>query len=88
MVWLRILGTVSGLVGVFTNLDPTGASGARAEVARGIAEALYTTIAGLAVAVPTVVAHSYFTRKLERMGVRMEVLIGGLLAAKYRGGAR
>jgi len=81
---LGLLGTVSGLVGVFTNLDPTGASGARAEVARGIAEALYTTIAGLAVAVPTVIAHSYFTRKLERMGVRMEVLIGGLLAAQYR----
>ena len=85
---LGLLGTVSGLVGVFTNLDPTGAAGARAEVARGIAEALNTTIAGLAVAVPTVIAHSYFVRKLERMGVRMEVLVGGLLAALYRGGGR
>jgi biopolymer transport protein ExbB len=80
---LGLLGTVSGLVGVFTNLDPTGVSGARAEVAKGIAEALYTTIAGLAVAVPTVIAHSYFTRKLERMGVRMEVLVGGLIGALH-----
>ncbi len=78
---LGLLGTVSGLVAVFSNLDVGGVAGGRAEVARGIAEALNTTIAGLAIAVPTVVAHSYFTKKLERMGVRMESLINGLLSA-------
>lgn len=81
---LGLLGTVSGLVGVFTNLDSSGGAGDHAAVARGIAEALYTTIAGMAVAIPTVIAHSYFTKKLERMGVRMEVLVGGLLSALYR----
>ncbi len=83
---LGLLGTVSGLVGVFSNLDAGGGAGDHAAVARGIAEALNTTIAGLAVAIPTVVAHSYFIKKLERMGVRMEVLTGGLLSAIYRGG--
>jgi biopolymer transport protein ExbB len=83
---LGLLGTVSGLVGVFTNLDAPDAAAGRAEVARGIAEALYTTIGGLVVAVPTVIAHSYFTRKLERMGARMEVLIGSLLNALHRRG--
>jgi biopolymer transport protein ExbB len=78
---LGLLGTVSGLVAVFSNLDVGGGVGGRAEVARGIAEALNTTIAGLAIAVPTVVAHSYFTKKLERMGVRMESLSNGLLTA-------
>jgi biopolymer transport protein ExbB len=78
---LGLLGTVSGLVAVFSNLDVGGGVGGRAEVARGIAEALNTTIAGLAIAVPTVVAHSYFTKKLERMAVRMESLSNGLLSA-------
>lgn len=78
---LGLLGTVSGLVAVFSNLDVGGVIGSRTEVARGIAEALNTTIAGLAIAVPTVVAHSYFTKKLERMGVRMESLSNGLLSA-------
>ncbi|MFP6873312.1 MAG: MotA/TolQ/ExbB proton channel family protein [Verrucomicrobiales bacterium] len=78
---LGLLGTVSGLVAVFSNLDVGGFVGSRAEVARGIAEALNTTIAGLAIAVPTVVAHSYFTKKLEGMGVRMELLTSGLLSA-------
>lgn len=78
---LGLLGTVSGLVAVFSNLDIGGVAGGRAEVARGIAEALNTTIAGLAIAVPTVVTHSYFTKKLERVGVRMESLSNGLLSA-------
>ena len=80
---LGLLGTVSGLVGVFSNLD-AAAAGEHARIAAGIAEALYTTIAGLAVAVPTVFAHSYFTKKIEKMAVRMEVLIGHLVNVLYR----
>lgn len=85
---LGLLGTVSGLVVVFGNLSAAGSAGEHAKVARGIAEALSTTIAGLAVAVPTVIAHSYFTKKLERMAVRMEVLTGGVIAARHRGAAQ
>lgn len=78
---LGLLGTVSGLVNVFSNL---GESADHSAIAMGIAEALNTTIAGLAIAVPTVIAHSFFMKKIEKMGVRLEVLLGGLLAAVYR----
>ena len=81
---LGLLGTVSGLVGVFSNIDAEGSGSSRVQVSSGIAEALNTTIAGLAVAVPTVIAHSYFTKKLERMGVRMEVLTDNLISAFYK----
>lgn len=81
---LGLLGTVSGLVRVFGTLGDGAAGGDPALVARGIAEALNTTIAGLAVAVPTVIAHSYFTKKIERFAVRMEVLMGMALAVYYR----
>ena len=78
---LGLLGTVSGLVNVFSNL---GDSADHSAIAIGIAEALNTTIAGLAIAVPTVVAHSFFMKKIERMGVRLEILLSQLLAAVFR----
>lgn len=81
---LGLLGTVKGLVGVFSTLGAGGGIGPDpAQLALGIAEALNTTIAGLAVAVPAVIAHSYFTKKIERLSVRMEVLVGRALAARF-----
>ena len=55
-------------------------------LAAGIAKALNTTIGGLAVAVPTVVAHSYLSKRIEGMALRMEVLMATLLHAYYRNG--
>ncbi len=79
---LGLLGTVSGLVGVFSGLgaaeagDPSG-------IAAGIAEALSTTIVGLAVAIPSLIAHSYFSKKIETMAAEMESLIAELLTRCY-----
>ena len=81
---LGLLGTVSGLVSVFGVL---GTSGGEApdprQLAVGISEALNTTIAGLTVAIYTVVAHSFFTRKVERLAVRMESIMGQTLVTLY-----
>jgi biopolymer transport protein ExbB len=75
---LGLLGTLSGLVGIFAAVgsDPT-------LVARGIAEALNTTIVGLAVSVPCLIAHNYFQRRIEVMAVEMESLISDLVAKCY-----
>ncbi|MFQ3577802.1 MAG: MotA/TolQ/ExbB proton channel family protein [Verrucomicrobiia bacterium] len=78
---LGLLGTVSGLVGVFVSLDPSGTN--TVGVARGIAEALNTTIMGLAVAIPSLIAHSYFSKKVEVLSVRMESLVSEMLAKCY-----
>jgi biopolymer transport protein TolQ len=43
-------------------------------VAPGIAEALITTIAGLAVAIPAVVAYNYFVQRSRRLGLDLEDL--------------
>jgi biopolymer transport protein ExbB len=66
---LGLLGTASGLVVIFQGLGETTDHLA---IARGIAEALNTTIFGLAIAVPCVIAHSYFTRRIETLTARME----------------
>jgi len=79
---LGLLGTLSGLVGIFANLggDPVA-------IALGIAEALNTTIVGLGVAAPSLIAHNYFQRKIEVMSVEMESLVGDLVAKCYPQGA-
>lgn len=52
-------------------------------IARGISEALNTTIMGLAVAVPSLIAYNYFMRKIEVMSVEMESITAELLAKCY-----
>lgn len=80
---LGLLGTLSGLVMIFSNLGGGAGAGDPVAVARGISEALNTTIVGLAVAVPSIIAHSYFQRKVEAMAVTMEALTADLMVRCY-----
>lgn len=75
---LGLLGTASGLVMIFDGLGETTDYLA---IAKGIAEALSTTIAGLAIAVPCVIAHSYFIRRIELLTARMESVLSDLTTA-------
>lgn len=72
---LGLLGTASGLVTIFEGLSD--ASNYMA-IARGIAEAMTTTIAGLAIAVPGVIFHGYFTRRIDVFTARLESLLADL----------
>ena len=72
---LGLLGTASGLVTIFEGLSDAADHLA---IARGIAMALNTTIFGLAIAVPCVVAHGYFTRRIEVFTARLESLLADL----------
>ncbi len=74
---LGLLGTASGLVLIFQGL---GDNSDHLAIARGIAEALTTTIFGLAIAVPCVIAHGYFVRRIETLTARLETLLAGLTA--------
>jgi biopolymer transport protein ExbB len=72
---LGLLGTASGLVTIFQGL---GDNSDHLAIARGISEALTTTIVGLAIAVPCVVAHGYFIRRIEMLTARLESLLTDL----------
>ena len=50
-------------------------------VAPGISVALITTVAGLVVAIPAVVAYNYFNHSLERFAVRLDNFISDFLQA-------
>lgn len=79
---LGLLGTASGLVIVFQDLGTGGSD--PVTLAKGIARALNTTIVGLAIAVPSVIAHSYFSRQIEMMSARLEVLLGKMVSACHQ----
>jgi biopolymer transport protein ExbB len=82
---LGLIGAVSGLVHVFSNLGlSSGASDTR-QIALGIAEALNATVFGLSIAVPTLVGFTYFSRKVEVMSVEMETLVVELINKLYYG---
>lgn len=60
---LGLLGTVWGIMRAFHDMAHTGSAGPSV-VAAGIAEALFTTAAGLLVAVPAVMLYNYFVRRI------------------------
>ncbi|MCA1658129.1 MAG: MotA/TolQ/ExbB proton channel family protein, partial [Verrucomicrobiaceae bacterium] len=71
---LGLIGAVSGLVHVFSSLGlSTGAADTK-QIALGISEALNATVFGLSIAVPSLIAFTYFSRKVEVMSVEMETL--------------
>ncbi|KPK66128.1 MAG: hypothetical protein AMS21_03085 [Gemmatimonas sp. SG8_38_2] len=60
---LGLMGTVVGVMDAFVGISVQGSANITA-VAPGIAEALITTVTGLAVAIPAVIAYNYFASRL------------------------
>ena len=68
---LGLLGTVVGMIRVFSEIMLQGTGNANA-LAGGISEALITTAAGLTVAIPTYMFHRHFTRKVDSLVLSLE----------------
>ncbi|MDX5297564.1 MAG: MotA/TolQ/ExbB proton channel family protein [Gammaproteobacteria bacterium] len=68
---LGLLGTVIGMIKVFAEIQLAGVGNA-GTLAGGISEALITTAAGLAVAIPTLIFHRFFVRRVDEIVVGME----------------
>ena len=68
---LGLLGTVWGMIDVFGAIEAHGVGDAGA-LAGGIGTALYTTLAGLLVAIPVRVGHSIVQSRVDRVILQME----------------
>lgn len=68
---LGLLGTVVGMIDVFTVITSKGVGNPN-ELADGISKALITTAAGLSVAIPALMAHRHFERKIDELVITME----------------
>ena len=68
---LGLLGTVIGMIKVFTSIKLEG-TGNAAVLAGGISEALITTAAGLTVAIPSLFFYRFFQRRVDELVISME----------------
>ena len=68
---LGLLGTVIGVMNVFLGIAASGSSSLSA-VAPGVGAALITTVAGLFVAIPAVLAYNYFVGQLNLVASELE----------------
>lgn len=69
--FIGLFGTVWGIMNAFSGIATTG-SATLATVAPGIAEALIATAAGLAAAIPSVMAYNYFLNRVRAIATRID----------------
>lgn len=68
---LGLLGTVTGMISTFNVISSEGIGNAE-KLSGGISEALITTAAGLAVAIPTLLFYNIFAERADRLVLKME----------------
>ena len=69
--FLGLFGTVWGIMTAFMSMGIKGSANITS-VGPGIAEALITTVAGLAVAIPALVAYNYFVDKIRQLEIELD----------------
>ena len=77
-VYIGLFGTVLGIIRAFHDIATIGQGGINV-VILGVSEALITTAAGLAVAIPAVVAYNYFLKRIEYIFKEMQLCASELL---------
>ncbi len=82
---LGLLGTVLGVMDAFIGIA-IGGSGNIGAIAPGVAEALVTTVAGLAVAVPAVMAYNIFVNRLGLFAGELEGFAQEIIGSLAREG--
>jgi biopolymer transport protein TolQ len=82
---LGLLGTVLGVMDAFIGIASKG-SGNIAAVAPGVAEALVTTVGGLAAAIPAVIAYNLFVNRLNLFTGELEGFANELVGSMAREG--
>lgn len=68
---LGLLGTVTGMIQAFRKIAVVGVGDPTA-IASGISQALYTTAAGLIIAIPSLIAYNIFNKKIEKIETEIE----------------
>ena len=81
---MGLVGTIYGLIMLFQSLNTgVGAGLDNTQFAQGISLALRATLLGLLIAIPALVAWSYYSKKVENLTVEMETLCDEFLRKHY-----
>jgi biopolymer transport protein ExbB len=79
---LGLVGTIAGMMTVFGDVGQTGLNDA-GKLAEGIALILRATLFGLLIAIPSLIAWSYYTKKVEVLAAEMEALCDAFIRRQY-----
>ena len=77
-----LLGTALGMVEVFTRLSAVNEA-KMAALSSGISQALYTTVAGLCIGIPSLVAFNLITRHIDSVLITVEEQLNSLIDQFY-----
>ena len=83
---LGLVGTIIGMITVFGDLGQTGLNTVNdaSKLASGISYILWTTLIGLLISIPSLIAWSYLTKKVEVLAVEMEAMCDEFVRSQYR----
>ncbi|MGA2247847.1 MAG: MotA/TolQ/ExbB proton channel family protein [Verrucomicrobiota bacterium] len=81
---LGLVGTIVGMMTVFNDIGDAGLNNA-SKLAHGISVILKTTLIGLLIAIPALVAWGYFSKKVEVLTVEMETMCDEFIRRQYAG---
>jgi biopolymer transport protein ExbB len=79
---LGLVGTIYGMMTLFGGLGQSGLND-NTLLARGISQILNFTMMGLLIAIPSLIAWSYYSKKVEMLAVEMETVCDEFLRRQY-----
>jgi biopolymer transport protein ExbB len=79
---LGLVGTIYGMMTLFGNMSESG-MGDNTKLAVGISIILRFTMAGLLIAIPSLIAWNYYNKKVEMLAVEMESVCAEFLHRQY-----
>ena len=85
---LGLLGTVLGMIDVFHMITVKGPMVNAGDLAEGVGKALFTTAAGLCVAIPCYVAYNYLVSRIESISLDMEKAAAEIMYFFKRNGSK
>ena len=80
---LGLVGTIAGMMSLFGDIGQAGLTDA-SRLAKGIALILNATLAGLLIAIPSLIFWSYYSKKVETIAVEMETICDQFVRRQYR----
>ncbi len=72
---LGFAGTILGMMDTFFRIQVASEFLASGDLAGGIAGALFTTAAGIVIAVPSILAHNFFRTRIDAIRIRIEQIV-------------
>lgn len=77
---IGLLGTVQGMIASFNVIATATGAPKPSELAAGISTALFTTLVGLAVAIPAIAAYNILRNRIDRLVLEVGIVSEGLMS--------